>query len=135
MQQYKHPSKFMPFPTQSVISHQKACDTSLFILIRHYYAAVLTTANGTLEFAKNGDDGETEIGGRMLKRKPRALPLIPPRTLAHTERPANPCTNPFCRSRCSDALNPVRHGEFCNGTWLLLICFQLGSYIHEFTFH
>ncbi|KAL7540832.1 hypothetical protein ACHAXR_010746 [Thalassiosira sp. AJA248-18] len=81
----------------------------------HYYAAVLATANGSLEFA-NGGDGESENGGRRPKRKPRALPLIDPRTPAHPNRPANPCTNKYCRERCTDVFSPVRHGDCCNGS-------------------
>jgi len=81
----------------------------------HFYAAVLATANGSLEFAKNGDVGESENGGRF-KRKPRALPFIPPRTASNPDRPANPCINPSCRAKCIDVFNPIRHGECCNGS-------------------
>lgn len=82
---------------------------------RHYYAAILAVANGSLEFA-NGGDGEVECGGRIMKKKPRSMPLIPPRTKAHPDRPANPCTNPICRAKCTDVFHPVRHGECCDGT-------------------
>ncbi|KAL7551056.1 hypothetical protein ACHAWF_014257 [Thalassiosira exigua] len=81
----------------------------------HYYAAVLTKANGSLDFA-NGGDGEAESGGRRPKKKPKALPLVPPRTQQHPDRPANPCQHPFCRAKCTDAFNPVRHGEHCDGS-------------------
>jgi Fanconi anemia group J protein len=81
----------------------------------HFYAAVLATANGSLEFAKNGDVGESESGGRF-KRKPRALPFIPPRTSSNPGIPANPCINSFCRAKCIDVFNPIRHGDFCNGS-------------------
>lgn len=81
----------------------------------HFYAAILATANGTLEFAKNGDVGESESGGRF-KRKPRALPFIPPRNTSNPDRPANPCINPACRAKCIDVFNPIRHGECCNGS-------------------
>lgn len=38
-----------------------------------------------------------------------------PKTQAHPERPANPCTNTLCRAQCTDPLKPIRHGDFCNG--------------------
>ena len=82
----------------------------------HYYAAVLATANGSLDYA-NGGDGEQESGGgRWPKKKPRDLPLIPPRTKENPNRVANPCTNPICRAKCTDAFNPIRHGDCCNGS-------------------
>jgi len=80
----------------------------------HYYAAVLATANGSLDFA-NGGDGEAE-SGRFNTKRPKALPLIPPRTAAHPERPPNPCANPVCRAKCTDAFNPIRHGDYCDGS-------------------
>lgn len=82
---------------------------------RHYYAAVLATANGSLEFASGGD-GESEGGNGRRQKKPRALPLIDPKTPGHPDRPANPCSNKFCREQRPDPLNPMRHGNYCNGS-------------------
>jgi len=81
----------------------------------HYYAAILATANGSLAFANGEVVDETE-GNRWQKKKPRELPLIPPRTKEHPERPANPCRDPYCRAKCTDAFNPIRHGDACNGS-------------------
>ena len=86
---------------------------------RHYYAAVSAVANGSLEFASGGD-GEFESGGRVAKKKPRSLPLIPPRSKVHPDRPANPCLNPICRAKCVDAFHPVRHGDNCDGMYNFL---------------
>ena len=80
----------------------------------HYYAAILAIANGSLDFASGGD-GEAVTGGRR-KKKPRELPLIPPRTKDVPNRPANPCQNPICRAKCTDPFHPIRHGETCNGS-------------------
>ncbi len=69
-----------------------------------------------MEFA-NGGDGETENGGRRSwKKKPRALPLVSPKTPANPDRPANPCMHPFCRAQSTDAFNPIRHGDYCDGS-------------------
>jgi len=82
----------------------------------HYYTAVVATANGSMEFASGGEV-EAEGGGRRSwKRKPRALPLISPKTPANPDRPANPCTHPFCRAQCTDAFDPIRHGSYCDGS-------------------
>jgi hypothetical protein len=63
----------------------------------HYYAAVMASANGSLEFAANGGEVDSE-GGRRPKRKPKPIPFIPPRTPAHPNRPPNPCLNQYCRA-------------------------------------
>ncbi len=93
----------------------------------HYYAAVMATANGSLEFAANGEV-ESEGSGRWSKRKPKPIPLIPPRTQSHPNRPPNPCMNQFCRSKCTDVFNPIRHGSCCDGStprWEAFLCLEL----------
>ena len=75
---------------------------------------MLATANGSLEFA-SGEQSEGD-NGRRSKKKPRALPLIDPKTPAYPDRPANPCSNKFCREQHPDPFNPMRHGDYCNGT-------------------
>ena len=93
----------------------------------HYYAAVMATANGSLEFAANGEV-DSEGSGRWPKRKPKPIPLIPPRTSAHPNRPPNPCTNQYCRAQCTDVFNPIRHGSCCDGStprWEAFLCLEL----------
>ncbi|KAL9186838.1 hypothetical protein ACHAXT_010558 [Thalassiosira profunda] len=85
----------------------------------HYYAAVVATANGSLEYASGAEVEDDEGGrgrGRRAKKAPRALPLMPPKTIAQPNRPANPCPDPSCRARSTDPFNPVRHGEYCDGS-------------------
>ena len=103
---------------------------------RHYYAAVSAVANGSLEFASGGD-GEFESGGRVAKKKPRSLPLIPPRSKVHPDRPANPCLNPICRAKCVDAFQPVRHGDYCDGVYnyFCRIFCRCCSFTHFFRRH
>ena len=79
----------------------------------HYYSAIVACANGNLDFA-NGVDDEGGRGGRRRKKKPRALPLIPPRTVGNPDRPPNPCLHNFCKSRSPNAFNPIRHGHSCD---------------------
>jgi hypothetical protein len=76
----------------------------------HYYAATVACANGNLEFAKGVDDGDE----RRWKKKPRAFPLVPPRTATNPDRPPNPCLNALCKARSPNALNPIRHGQSCD---------------------
>ena len=93
----------------------------------HYYAAVMVTANGSLEYAANGEV-ESEGTSRWPKRKPKTVPLIPPRTEAYPNRPPNPCMNQYCRAQCSDVFNPIRHGDCCDGSkprWEAFLCLEL----------
>ena len=93
----------------------------------HYYAAVMASANGSLEFAANGEVDSEGSGGRF-KRKPKPIPLIPPRTQAHPNRPPNPCMNQYCRAKSTDVFNPIRHGSCCDGAtprWEAFLCLEL----------
>jgi len=104
----------------------------------HYYAAVMASANGSLEFAANGGEVDSE-GGRRPKRKPKTIPFIPPRTPAHPNRPPNPCLNQYCRAKCSDVFNPIRHGSCCDGStprWEAFLCLELltpGPFMQQLT--
>lgn len=85
----------------------------------HYYAAIVACANGNLDFA-NGDDVEgNNDGERRWKKKPRALPLIPPRSAHNPNRPPNPCLHAQCRAQvANNVLDPIRHGASCDVSFL-----------------
>lgn len=82
----------------------------------HYYAAVMCKANGSLEHARCGVVDESEGNGGRSKHKPKLLPLIPPRTANHPNRPPNPCLHAYCKAQCTNILDPIRHGNGCDGS-------------------
>lgn len=93
----------------------------------HYYVAVCAVANGSLEFAANGEV-ESDGPARRFRRKPKPIPLIPPRTPVHPDRPTYPCQNQFCKAKSTDAFNPIRHGDYCDGStprWEAFLCLEL----------
>eukprot|EP00804_Cyclotella_cryptica_P007195 CCRYP_009729-RA/>CCRYP_009729-RA protein AED:0.21 eAED:0.21 QI:131/1/1/1/0.87/0.77/9/1400/1710 len=95
----------------------------------HYYAAIVACANGNLAFA-NGEDVEgNDEGGRRRRKKPRALPLIPPRTAQNSNRSPNPCLHAHCKAACANnVLDPIRHGQSCDGStpkWEAVLNLQL----------
>jgi hypothetical protein len=100
----------------------------------HYYAAIVACANGNLDFA-NGEDVEgDDEGGRRWKKKPRALPLIPPRTAHNPSRPPNPCLHSHCRAQvANNVLDPIRHGTSCDVSlfFVTLFTFMLGISYHK----
>jgi len=88
----------------------------------HFYAAIVASANGSLEFASGG---EPDVRG---KSKPTSFPLIPPKTIAHPDRIPNPCLNQHCRAVSSNVFSPVRHGSYCDGStpkWQAFLCLRL----------
>jgi hypothetical protein len=80
----------------------------------HYYAATVAIANGSLDFANGTEVDGNDDGVRRWKKKPRAFPLIAPRTVQNPNRPPNPCLHAICKARSPNVLDPVRHGNSCD---------------------
>ena len=94
----------------------------------HYYSAISATANGNLDFA-NGVDAENNEGtSRRWKKKPRALPLVAPRTAQHPDRPPNPCLHAVCKARSPNVFDPIRHGHSCDVSLFLLVLSHIYFY-------
>ena len=91
----------------------------------HYYSAIVACANGNLDFANGVDAEGGRDGARRWKKKPRTLPLIPPRTVGNPDRAPNPCLHAFCKARSPNILNPIRHGHSCDVS-LTLSFFNFG---------
>ena len=88
----------------------------------HFYVSSVVSPNGSFAHAAGEDDGASQNSparGQQsrFKKKPKSFPFAPPRTQAHPNRPANPCSHPICRQKSQgDAFNVVRHGKHCNGS-------------------
>lgn len=84
--------------------------------LRHYYISSIVSANGNLEYASEENEVNSARRNITSKRKPRNMPIIPPRTIQNLNRLPNPCSHLSCRSkRTADNLDRVRHGEYCDG--------------------
>ena len=81
-----------------------------FKLSEHYYISTAVTANGNLDFATGGGDGNG--GFSRFKRNPKLVPQNPPVTVNNPHSRNRICDHPCCNKKSNGTIS---HDTYCNG--------------------
>lgn len=84
----------------------------------HYFVASVVKANGNLEFAAGmSGGGLRNQRENPFQRKPKSVPLIPPRSSDRPNAPVSLCLHKECRQKNGAPIDEggIRHGSYCNG--------------------